>query len=246
MDRRFLDNYYKMEREHWWFRVRESIILDVFSTLVYQGKPLAILNVGAATGRSSEMLDTFGTVRSIEYDEPSFRFCRDTLKMNIEQGSITGLPYPDNAFDCVCAFDVVEHVEDHELAIKELFRVCKPGGKIFITVPAFMSLWSSHDEVNHHYRRYTKQELIDLFSKQGGTRIRSTYFNFLLFAPIFLVRLIQRLFVKKKQEELKPDNEMFNSGLINRFLGSIFSMERIWLKRNGFPVGVSFMLLWEK
>lgn len=246
MDRSFLDNYYRMEREHWWFRVRESIILDCFRSDIFCGEQINILNVGAATGRSSEMLGSFGQVQSIEYDEPSFRFCRDILKMKIDHGSITSLPYEDNLFNCVCAFDVVEHVEEHELAIKELFRVCKPGGKIFITVPAFMSLWSSHDEVNHHFRRYRKEELFMLFKKQGGRRIRSTYFNFLLFPPIFLVRILQRILVSKAKEELKPDNEIFNSGLINRILGTIFSFERLWLKKFNFPYGVSLLLIWKK
>lgn len=246
MDRSFLDDYFKMEREHWWFRVREGIILDQFRSMIYKAKPLNILNVGAATGRSSEMLESFGQIQSIEYDEPSYQFCRDVLKMKIDQGSITELPYPDNAYDCVCAFDVVEHVEDHQKAISELFRVCKPGGKIFITVPAFMSLWSNHDVVNHHFRRYRKQQMLDLFSANGGRLLRTTYFNFFLFMPIFMVRSVQRIFSRKKQEELKPDNDMIESGLINAIFQSIFSFERSLLKKMNFPFGVSLMVVWEK
>ena len=246
MDRSFLDDYFKMEREHWWFRVREGIILDQFRSMIYKAKPLNILNVGAATGRSSEMLESFGQIQSIEYDQPSYQFCRDVLKMKIDQGSITELPYPDNAYDCVCAFDVVEHVEDHQKAISELFRVCKPGGKIFITVPAFMSLWSNHDVVNHHFRRYRKQQMLDLFSANGGRLLRTTYFNFFLFMPIFMVRSVQRIFSRKKQEELKPDNDMIESGLINTIFQSIFSFERSLLKKMNFPFGVSLMLVWEK
>ena len=246
MDRSFLDDYFKMEREHWWFRVREGIILDQFRSMIYKAEPLNILNVGAATGRSSEMLESFGQIQSIEYDQPSYQFCRDVLKMKIDQGSITELPYPDNAYDCVCAFDVVEHVEDHQTAISELFRVCKPGGKIFITVPAFMSLWSNHDVVNHHFRRYRKQQMLDLFSANGGRLLRTTYFNFFLFMPIFMVRSVQRIFSRKKQEELKPDNDMIESGLINAIFQSIFSFERSLLKKMNFPFGVSMMVVWEK
>lgn len=246
MDRSFLDNYYKVEREHWWFRVRESIILDVFKTSVFKGKPLNILNVGAATGRSSEMLQPFGDVQSIEYDQPSYEFCRDTLHMTIDQGSITELPYEDGAFDCVCAFDVVEHVEDHELAIQNLFRVCKPGGKVFITVPAFMSLWSNHDIVNHHFRRYKQKPMLALFSANGGKLVRSTYFNFILFIPIFLIRSIQKLFVRKKPEQLKADNELFESNALNALFFKVFSLERKLLNRFNLPFGVSLLVLWEK
>ena len=246
MDRNFLDAYYKMEREHWWFRVREDIILDHVKSHIYKGKPLQVLNVGAATGRSSEMLEPFGQIQSIEYDEPSYQFCRDTLKMKIDQGSITALPYADNAFDAVCAFDVVEHVEDDRKAIEELFRVCKPGGKIFITVPAFMSLWSSHDVVNHHFRRYRKNQMLERFVPQGGRLIRTTYFNFFLFIPIYLVRSLQRLLSNKKEEELKPDNDMIESSFINAIFKSIFAIERHLLKITSFPLGVSLLVLWEK
>jgi ubiquinone/menaquinone biosynthesis C-methylase UbiE len=192
------------------------------------------------------MLEPFGQIQSIEYDEPSYRFCLDVLKMKIDQGSITELPYPDNAFDCVCAFDVVEHVEDHQKAISELFRVCKPGGKIFITVPAFMSLWSNHDVVNHHFRRYRKHQLLNLFSPNGGRLIRTSYFNFFLFIPIFMVRSIQRIFTRKKQEELKPDNDMIESGFINAVFKAVFSFERTLLRKINFPFGVSLLMLWEK
>ena len=246
MDRNFLDTYYKMEREHWWFRVREDIILDHFRTGIYMGKPLKILNVGAATGRSSEILEPFGDVQSIEYDEPSYQFCRDMLKMKIDQGSITELPYNDNCFDCVCAFDVVEHVEDDRKAIEELFRVCKPGGKIFITVPAFMSLWSNHDVVNHHFRRYRKNQMLLHFESQGGKLLKTTYFNFFLFFPIYLVRSMQKLLTHKKQEELKPDNDMIESGFINAVFKNIFAIERHLLKKISFPFGVSLLVLWEK
>jgi SAM-dependent methyltransferase len=246
MDRNFLDAYYKMERDHWWFRVREEIILDHFKSYIYKDTPLQILNVGAATGRSSEILEAFGQIQSIEYDEPSYQFCRDILKMKIDQGSITALPYVDNAFDCVCAFDVVEHVEDDEKAIEELFRVCKPGGKIFITVPAFMSLWSNHDVVNHHFRRYRKNQMIRLFVPHGGKLLRTTYFNFFLFIPIFLVRSLQKLFTRKKQEELKPDNDMIESNFINAIFKSIFAFERHLLKKISFPFGVSLLIIWEK
>lgn len=246
MDRTFLDVYYKMEREHWWFRVREAIILDLFRSSVFRGEPLRILNVGAATGRSSEMLEPFGEVQSIEYDEPSFQFCRDILKMKIDHGSITSLPYADHSFDCVCAFDVVEHVEDHAFAISNMFRVCKPGGKIFITVPAFMSLWSTHDLVNHHFRRYKKKQLLALFETHGGRMIRTTYFNFLLFIPIYLIRVLQRIFIRTKQDQLKPDNEMIESGIVNAIFHAIFSIERKLLNRFNFPFGVSLLVIWEK
>lgn len=247
MERQFLNEYYQLERKHWWFQVREQIIVEQLERMYSSTHTLKILNVGAATGRSSEILQPFGTVDSLEYDYPSFEFCRDVLKMNIKHGSILELPYENEEFDLVCAFDVVEHVDDDKSAVKELFRVCKPGGHILVTVPAFMSLWSTHDIVNQHFRRYTKQSILSLFSQNEGVKIRSTYFNFLMFLPVWMIRRLQFLIGgKKRTADLKPDNSWTGGSILSRLLYFIFDIDRFLLKKIDLPIGVSFMLVWKK
>lgn len=243
MERNFLDAYYKLEREHWWFQVRERIIVERLQDMLPKGRKLRILNVGAATGRSTEILQPFGEVQSLEYDVPSYEFCRDALKLSIDNGSILELPYADEQFDLVCAFDVVEHVEDDQKAVQELLRVCKPGGKVFVTVPAFMSLWSTHDLVNQHFRRYTRKDLVSLFLSAGARPERSSYFNFLLFCPIWLVRRLQKLFFSQgRSETLKPDNELAAGGIISKILYRIFDIDRFLLRYFNLPFGVSLFL----
>jgi hypothetical protein len=109
-----------------------------------------------------------------------------------------------------------------------------------------MSLWSNHDVVNHHFRRYTKKQLLELFAAHSGQLKKVTYFNFFLFIPIYLVRSLQRMLRAGKQGELKPDNDMVESRFINSLLHSIFSFERKLLKRLNFPFGVSLLLIWER
>lgn len=247
MDRQFLDEYFQLEREHWWFQVREKIIVEQVKRLFPEKKSLNILNVGAATGRSTEILQPFGLVDSLEYDLPSFEFCRDELKLNIKNGSILELPYEDEQFDLVCAFDVVEHVAYDAKAIEELFRVCKPGGKIFVTVPAFMSLWSTHDIVNQHFRRYTKKELLQHFRNNHGRLLRSTYFNSIMFIPVWIVRRLQYILNgNKTPSDLKPDNNWTKGGLLSNLLYKIFDIDRYLLRSFDLPIGVSLMVAWEK
>jgi SAM-dependent methyltransferase len=243
MERSFLDKYRRIEREHWWFRVRSKILTDQLHLLLKGIRPMQILNVGAATGASTEMLQSFGEVSSLEYDQPSVDYCRDVLKLDVIQGSITALPYADASFDLVCAFDVVEHVEDDRLAVSELIRVCKPGGHVFVTVPAYMSLWSDHDVVNNHYRRYQQTELLALFS--SGSLLRSTYFNTLLFPMIWLARRIGNIF-KRKDAAPKPDNEWMQHPLTDRLFGAVFTLERPLLRHMNLPFGVSLALIWNK
>ena len=243
MERTFLDNYRRIELDHWWFRVRSGIITDQLKDLFRQKQPMQILNVGAATGASTEMLQGFGKVSSLEYDQPCVDFCREVLKLDVIQGSITSLPYVDDSFDLVCAFDVVEHVEDDQKAVDELLRVCKPGGIVYVTVPAFMSLWSGHDVVNLHHRRYRKPGLLSLFS-QGSLR-RTTYFNTLLFPPIWLARRVGA-WLKPRDEAPKPDNEWMQHPITNFLFGFIFSMERPLLRLFNMPFGVSLAVIWRK
>jgi SAM-dependent methyltransferase len=246
MDRQMLDKYRRLELEHWWFRVRERILTDGVRDITRGRQGLRILNVGAATGRSTEFLQPFGAVSSVEYDGPSYQYCRDVLKLDIVQASITDLPFENDSFDLVCCFDVIEHVEDDAKGIQELVRVCKPGGTVFLTTSAYMSLWSDHDRLNHHFRRYLMQEIAGHFDPSKGSPTRRTYYNTLLFPPIWLVRMLQRLLPKKRDEELKPDNEFLQSPLTDRVFGAIFSLERWLLRFMNFPFGVSIMVVWKK
>jgi SAM-dependent methyltransferase len=204
------------------------------------------LNVGAATGRSTEILQPYGKVDSVEYDEPSYRFCKEVLGIDVVRASITELPFPDASYDIVCCFDVIEHVEDDAKAVEELIRVCRPGGAVFLTVPAYMSLWSDHDKVNRHFRRYVKGGLAALFAVHGGQTVRFTYFNSLLFPPIWMVRRLQRIFKGKDGETARPDNEFMQNPFTDRLFGTVFGWERRLLRHMDFPFGVSLMMVWRK
>jgi len=246
MDRQLLDTYRRLELEHWWFRVRAGILSDGMERIAAGRTGLRILNVGAATGRSTELLQRFGTVKSIEYDEPSYRYCRDVLQMDIDHGSITVLPYADDAFDVVCCFDVIEHVGEDRKGMDELVRVCARGGVVFLTTSAYMSLWSDHDRINHHVRRYVLDDFRGYLRPYPGDWLRATYYNALLFPPIWLVRMAQRLLPRKRYEDLRPDNEFMQSPLTDRLFGAIFGLERHLLRHVDFPFGVSLIVVWRK
>ena len=249
MDKNYYKEYYHLEREHWWFQARGKILLKHLKRVFKGQANIRILNIGAATGRSSELLMQLGEVTSVEFDTDCYEFSRDVVKIPIVQGSILDLAFSDDTFDLVCAFDVIEHVEDDTLAVSEMRRVCKPGGVMCVTVPAFMFLWSEHDVVNHHFRRYTSAILRGLFLGKDEP-IFHTYFNFFLFFPIAMFRFLANVLpLKKKQQTDKTasDFSVGNSNFLNRILYSIFSAENILLKRFiKLPVGVSLLSTWRK
>lgn len=244
----YYKEYYDLERSNWWFTARLEILKSQIEILFSHKNDLNILNIGVATGATSQMLEKFGKVKSIEYDEVCFNFVKEKLQIDIEQGTILDLQFAENSFDLVCAFDVVEHVEDDQLAVKEMIRVCKSSGFVFVTVPAFMDLWSKHDEINYHFKRYTSKTLLPLFDLNAGDIIYHSYFNTILFLPIYLVRWISNKFPKLfKRDGSGSDHSMFELGFLNKVLYAIFYAENILLKKHvKLPFGVSFMLSFKK
>ncbi|MCU0339112.1 MAG: class I SAM-dependent methyltransferase [Spirosomaceae bacterium] len=248
MNQAYYKEYYTIEREHWWFVVRNQIIMNHLQKTLPIQHPLKILNIGVATGRSSELLATLGQVKSVEYDQECYEFTKARVPIDLIQGSILELPFESESYDLVCAFDVIEHVEDHQLAVKEMKRVCKPNGHICVTVPAFMFLWNQHDDVNHHIRRYKLTDLTALFNGSGSI-VFSTYFNFWLFFPIAFFRLLSKLLPlhKRKVEEAGSDFTVMNGPVLQKLFGSIFKTEDWMIKRNWhLPIGVSALTTWKK
>ena len=245
----YYKEYYHFEREHWWFMVRNRLLMEhVEKIIASKKKPLKILNIGVGTGRTSELLSPFGKVTSIEYEQECIKFVKEHLDMEIQHGSILELDFEDNSFDLVCAFDVIEHVEDDQLAVKEMKRVCKSDAFVMVSVPALMMLWGHHDEVNHHFRRYHRKELKNLFSEEGKIIFQS-FFNTNLFLPIAAVRIFNRLMPQKpsKSGDTGSDFSIKSSPFVSQILSKIFYSESVFLKRFiSLPIGVSMLLSWQK
>ena len=246
MDPGYYTKYYHFERSHWWFIVRARIISTIITNRIQPQPGSLILNVGAATGASSEWLTKFGTVVSLESDKEACRFLREELKIEVIEGSVNQLPFPDQHFDMVCAFDVLEHVAEDAVAMKELNRVLKTNGALVVTVPAFQFLWSRHDLVNHHKRRYTLKAFRQKLMATGFIISWSSYFNSLLFVPIAGYRLLSRF--RRQGKTLRSDFEshLSESHFLSRIFGSVFNLERKMLDHIRFPAGVSIVVVAKK
>lgn len=245
----YFKEYYHLERRHWWFQVRNKIIEERIEQLLTTKDKLKILNVGVATGATSEMLSRFGEVISVEYDQACYEFTKEYFKMPLLQGSILELPFGNEEFDLVCAFDVIEHVEDDQKAVSEMKRVCKSTGYVCVTVPAYQWMWSHHDVINHHFRRYTMRSLRKVFDLTGqGNLVRNTYFNTFLFPAIAGFRLLSGLIPQRfVRRGAGSDSTIFEEkSFINRFFHWFFSLERPFLRfKMRFPFGVSAFLAWK-
>ncbi|MDT7602086.1 MAG: hypothetical protein QOF61_83 [Acidobacteriota bacterium] len=236
----------EVEDSHWWFAGRRRILESFVARIVHDlklpagARPRA-LDVGCGTGANLEMLARFGDAEGVDVSEDALAFCRERGLTNVQRGAAESLPYADESFDLVTALDVVEHLDDDLLGLREMRRVLRPEGRALLFVPAFMWLWGVQDDVSHHRRRYTLAEARARVEAAGLTVERATYANLTFFAPILLGRLIMRA------TGLRPASENnVNVPALNGALGRLFGAEAFWLRRFNFPFGVSAVLVARK
>ncbi|MEO6339519.1 MAG: class I SAM-dependent methyltransferase [Caulobacteraceae bacterium] len=236
MERSVYQRIRELETVHWWFTARRRIIGRVIQALRLPS-PARVLEVGCGTGGNLELLRQFGPMRAMELDEASRAYAAERSGLAVDGGALPhDLPYAPASFDLVCAFDVIEHVAEDQGAVSALAGLLAPGGVLLTTVPAYGWMWSRHDELHHHKRRYHLKAYRHLFEAAGLKVERASYFNTLLFP----LAVTQRL-VKKVLRRSGPDDAMPSPGL-NRVLAGVFGAERYWLSGSGFPFGLSILL----
>jgi SAM-dependent methyltransferase len=157
------------------------------------------------------------------------------------------LPVPDDAFDVVCALDVIEHIDDDRAAARELWRICKPGGLLVVTVPAYEWLWGEHDDINDHKRRYTRRQLQSCLAEPRAEFLKLSYMNTVLAPPVMLFRGLKNLGRNNRHQQAAPRSDVFDfPPLLNKSLEKLFSAEAAWLKHGRLPFGISLICVARK
>jgi SAM-dependent methyltransferase len=192
MDRDYERQTHEAENRHWWYRGRRTVLEGAIAGLGLP-VPARILDAGCGSGRNMVELARLGTVTGIELSETSVALARQRDVGEIVAGSVLEMPFADDSFDLAVSLDVIEHLEDDLTALRELRRVLAPGGALLVTVPAYQWLWSGHDKINHHYRRYTRRSLQRVAEQAGWQQLRTTYFNSLLLPAAIVLRVLDRV-----------------------------------------------------
>lgn len=180
------------DEAHWWYRGRRRVLRAELDRLP-QARRRAILDVGCGSGRTLDLLAAYGNAVGVDLSEEAVAVARERGHAGVLRAAAEQLPFADASFDLVTCLDVLEHTLDDRGALRELRRVTRPGGLLLVTVPAYPLLWSRHDELNLHRRRYTRNSLGAAARDAGWDVRRATAFNALLLAPAAAVRLAQRL-----------------------------------------------------
>lgn len=197
----------ELEDTHWWFVGRRAVIRKVLARTLTPREGRTVLDVGCGTGGMFPVLRELGTVEGLESSPQALAYCREGAGRGtvVHQGELPdGLPR-GRRYDVITLFDVLEHLDSPKLALSRLHDALVPGGTLVCTVPAFQFLWSEHDEVNHHRRRYTRRLLERQLVDAGLRPTWVTYFNSLLFPVVAAVRLSQRWWGRSRSGEPQAD-----------------------------------------
>lgn len=238
MERVVYDRMAELDERHWWYRARRDILADLIARKIAPPAGARILEIGCGTGHNLAMLGRFGSVDAIEVDGAA----RDMASRRLGR-AVMNAPLPelagvaDGGYDLVAILDVLEHVEADEAALAGMAAKLKPGGRILITVPAHPWMWSAHDVVNHHKRRYTRATLRDVIARAGLTLDMMSYFNSLLFPLAAAARVAGRVTGKEDSDDRLPPRP------VNALFEKTFGLERYFLGRLPFPPGVSLVAI---
>lgn len=238
MDRIVYDRMAAHDTTHWWYRARREILSDYLSRYGDLPACARILEIGCGTGHNLPMLARFGDVDAIEIDSAAAQFAAERLGKPVGNAPLPELAGVERgAYDLVAVLDVVEHVEDDVAALNALGSLLKPGGKILVTVPAHPWMWSAHDVVNHHHRRYSKRTLTDAMRKAGLGWRKLGYFNSLLFPAAVAARVAGKLTGKEDSDDSPPSKPL------NTAFEAVFGLERHLVGRLPLPPGLSIIAL---
>lgn len=236
MERVIYDRMAELDQTHWWYTARRRVLAAFIRREITLPKNARLLEIGCGTGHNVPMLREFGSVDAVEIDADARRVATGRLGIAVAEASLPELTgIPEKYYDLVALLDVIEHVEEDHAALSSIARRLRPGGRVLITVPAHQWMWSAHDRLNHHHRRYSKRALAALIEGSGLKIGKLSYFNSLLFPLAVGARLVGKLTGKDDTDDTLPPQ------LINMLFDRLFGAEAYFLGRVPLPPGLSLV-----
>lgn len=237
MDESLYHLHYKQEESHWWFAARSAIvrrIIDKYGNL----KPgETVLDIGCGTGAILKELSAKYDVVGLDMSPLAVEYSRKRGLKNVFQMPVQEFPKDKFNVKTAILLDVIEHIDDDVAVLRAAGDIVGPNGRIIITVPAHMWMWSSHDVINHHKRRYSMESLKESLDRAGLEPLKLSYYNTLLF-PLAAA--------KKFMDRERPSDEAHEAvdqpgALVNTVFKKIFASEKYLVPSINLPFGVSLL-----
>lgn len=232
---------YKLENSYFWFLARNKIVLDTMLKKTNLGKDDAVLDVGCGTGGFASMLNKHHKVIGLDTSPLALEYAKKRGIEELHKCLLHEFDPSGKNIKAMTFLDVIEHIEDDKGVVKTAYEMLPQGGWIIATVPAYQWMWSHHDVVHMHYRRYTLQNFTGLIEHAGFTKVYGTYFNTFLFPAVILKRTINKIFSIKNEQPIEEVHPVLNS-----IFEKIFKAEDAFIPVLSFPFGLSILLIAQK
>jgi SAM-dependent methyltransferase len=224
----------ELDQRHWWYRARRRVLAELIRRSALPPAGGRILEIGCGTGHNLPMLEQFGELDALELDDEARAIAEQRLGREVMRSPLPELAgVPDGHYDLIAALDVIENIEDDRAAIAAIAAKLKPRGKFVMTVPAHRWMWSAHDVVNHHRRRYSKSSLKALIEGSTLRLDKIGYLNSFLFPFAVAQRLSSKIRGNDDADVKLP------AAPLNAALEAAFAAERHFIGRLPLPPGVS-------
>ena len=239
MDTEYGAQYRALFERHWWWRARERVILDALRAHRPAAGLTTILDVGCGDGLFFDALGAIEGVQFVEGIEPAAALVSND---GPHRARIHVAPFdvrfePGRRYSAVLMLDVLEHLPDPEAALRHALNLLEPGGVFLATVPAFISLWTRHDDLNHHYTRYTRSTFEALAAAAGMRIDEARYFFRWTAAAKIATRVAEALVPGEPRSPEVP------AGPINRALYALSRLEERLVGGLPLPFGSSLLVV---
>lgn len=236
MEEAYEKKYHELEKNHFWHKARRKYILQL---LQESSKDASILDIGCSSGILLKELSTIGfNINSLYGIDISPQAIQQSKENGIQHSYLMDAGKIDlkRKFDIIIASDCLEHLQYDRKALRNWYEILNPGGILYVFVPAFMILWNAHDLANMHFRRYTRKALNKKLHASGFEINKSSYWNFFLFPPILMFRLLSKL---KAPKNKRATGDLDEIPKFNNLFFNLINFENKLLKYINFPFGVS-------
>jgi SAM-dependent methyltransferase len=186
MEAQYAAVYAELYRNHWWWRAREEILLQKIRRVLLGATPARILDVGCGAALFFDALEQSGHVEGIDSDRAAVE-ASGKWRSRIVIGELDDSYTPESPFDLILLLDV----DNPDHVLRRAAEILTSSGRILITVPAFKWLWTAHDDMNHHLRRYTAREMRKAIGRAGLITLETGY--------MFQSLVVTKLLVKARE-----------------------------------------------
>lgn len=196
-------------KNHFIDRYNRRIVLDGIRDKLVD-KSCCYLDIGCSSGYMLEdILAVFPNANALgaDYFSVGLLQCHQRLpNVPLFQIDLVNCQFKENFFDVVTCLNVLEHIQNDVSALKHLFRIVKPGGKLIITVPMGRSLYDIYDQVHYHVRRYQMNEIKNKINAVGFNILKTNYFGVFVYPAFYLIKQINKWCFGHVAEDKKKEN----------------------------------------